>query len=138
MTDRSSKDIVRAFLDAARDGDMASAGRLLHPEVQVIEADSLPFGGVVSGLEGFTRLVRRVFTTFNNTAVNIDEYIAEGDTVVVLATMTGQSKASGETFAMPISEIWRLRDGLITEIRPFYHDTQKINALAAGSAESLS
>ena len=132
MTD-SSKDIVRAFLGAAQRGDMTTAASLLHPEVRIIEADSLPFGGVVSGFEGFTELVRRVFTTFANTAVTVDEYIAEGETVVVLATMTGQSKASGEAFSMPISEIWRLRDGLITEIRPFYHDTQKFNALASGT-----
>ncbi len=129
MTD-SSKDIVRAFLSAARQGDMATVASLLHPEAQVIEADSLPFGGVVSGFEGFTRLVRQVFTTFANTAVTIDEYIAEGDTVVVLATMTGQSKRSGEVFSMPISEIWRLRDGLITEIKPFYYDTHRLNVLA--------
>jgi uncharacterized protein len=135
MTDNNSKDIVRRFLGAAQQGDMATVASLLHPEVRVIEADSLPFGGIVTGVEGFTRLVRRVFTTFANTAVSIDEYIAEGDTVVVLATMSGQSKASGEAFSMPISEIWRVRDGLITEIKPFYHDTQKINALAAGAVE---
>lgn len=135
MTD-SSKDIVRNFLGAARQGDKATVASLLHPEAQVIEADSLPFGGVVSGVEGFNQLVRKVFTTFVNTAVTIDEYVADGDTVVVLATMSGQSKTSGEAFSMPICEIWRLRDGLITEIRPFYHDTQRINALAAGTVES--
>lgn len=133
MTDNNSKDIVRAFLDAAQQGDMAIVASLLHPEARIIEADSLPFGGVATGFEGFTQLVRQVFTTFANTAVTIEQYIAEGDTVVVLATMSGQSKASGEAFSMPISEIWRVHDGLITEIKPFYHDTQRINALAAGA-----
>lgn len=133
MTDNNSKDIVRRFLGAAQQGDMATVASLLHPEARVIEADSLPFGGIASGLEGFTALVRQVFTTFANTAVTIDEYIAEGDTVVVLATMSGQSKASGEAFSMPISEIWRIQDGLITEIKPFYYDTQRLNALATGA-----
>jgi len=136
MTDTNSKDIVRAFLGAAQQGDMATVASLLHPEARIIEADSLPFGGVVTGFEGFTQLVRQVFTTFANTAVTIEQYIAEGDTVVVLATMSGQSKASGEAFSMPISEIWRVHDGLITEIKPFYHDTQRINALAAGATNS--
>jgi ketosteroid isomerase-like protein len=135
MTD-SNKDLVRRFLGAAQQGDMATVASLLHPQAQVIEADSLPFGGVVTGFEGFTSLVRRVFTTFANTAVTIDETIAEGDTVVVLATMSGQSKASGEAFSMPIAEIWRVQDGLVTEIRPFYYDTQRINSLAAGAAAS--
>jgi uncharacterized protein len=135
MTD-SNKDIVRRFLGAAQQGDMATVASLLHPQAQVIEADSLPFGGVVTGFEGFTRLVRQVFTTFANTTVTIDETIAEDDTVVVLATMSGQSKASGEAFSMPIAEIWRVQDGLVTEIRPFYHDTQRINRLAAGAPDS--
>lgn len=134
MTD-SNKDIVRSFLDAAREGEMTTVARLLHPQARIIEADSLPFGGIAAGLEGFTSLVRRVFTTFANTTVTVEEYIADGDTVVVLATMTGQSKASGEAFSMPIAEIWRLRDGLITEIKPFYHDTQRVNSLAAVTAE---
>jgi len=135
MTD-SNKDLVLRFLAAAQQGDMATAASLLHPQAQVIEADSLPFGGVVTGFEGFTRLVRQVFTTFANTAVTIDETIAEGDTVVVLATMRGESKASGEVFSMPIAEIWRVRDGLVTEIRPFYQDTQRINSLAGRTADS--
>jgi uncharacterized protein len=136
MTETTSKDIVLRFLAAAQQGDMATVASLMHPEARVIEADSLPFGGVVTGFEGFTSLVRRVFTTFANTAVSIDETIAEGDTVVVLATMSGQSKASGDAFSMPIAEIWRVQDGLVTEIRPFYHDTQRINSLAAGAADS--
>ena len=125
-----NKAIVRRFLEAAQAGDTAVTKRLLHPDVRVIEADSLPFGGIVTGFDGFNRLVRQVFTTFADTAVTIQEYLADGDSVVVLATMSGKSKATGETFRMPIAEIWRLREGLIVEIQPFYHDTQKINAMA--------
>lgn len=126
----SSKAIVRQFLEAAQAGDTATTEQLLHPDVRVIEADSLPFGGIVTGVDGFSRLVRQVFTTFAETAVTVQEYLADGDSVVVLATMTGKSKASGESFLMPIAEIWRLREGRIVEIQPFYHDTQKINAMA--------
>ncbi|PLW82028.1 hypothetical protein CWI75_13175 [Kineobactrum sediminis] len=125
-----NKAVVKQFLEAAQAGDTATTKQLLHPDVRVIEADSLPFGGIVTGFDGFSRLVRQVFTTFAETAVTVQEYLADGDSVVVLATMTGKSKASGESFRMPIAEIWRLREGRIVEIQPFYHDTQKINAMA--------
>ena len=39
---------------------------------------------------------------------------------------------------MPIAEIWRLENGRVREIRPFYFDTQRFNeilgARAAGPA----
>ena len=123
----SNKSIVQSFLAASRSGNLDKVKQLLHPEVRIVEAESLPFGGTVTGVDGFTRLVRQVFMTFTDTAVELDEFIAEGDAVVVLATLIDKSKATGEAFRTPISEIWRLLAGRIVEIRPFYHDTQKVN-----------
>lgn len=123
----SNKSIVQSFLAASRSGNLDKVKQLLHPEVRIVEAESLPFGGTVTGVDGFTRLVRQVFMTFTDTAVELDEFIAEGDAVVVLATLIDKSKATGEAFRTPISEIWRLLADRIVEIRPFYHDTQKVN-----------
>ena len=83
MSVRDSKDIVRDFLSAARQGDRASMADLLHPQVEIHEAGSLPFAGVHRGLEGFQALTRQVFTRFIDTQVSIERLFAQGDTVVV-------------------------------------------------------
>ena len=64
MSVRDSKDVVRDFLSAARQGDQASMADLLHPQVEIHEAGSLAFAGVHRGLEGFQALTRQVFTRF--------------------------------------------------------------------------
>lgn len=128
-----SKRIVAAILQAHKDKDLDTVRALLHPDVRVVEAQSLPYGGTAIGVEGFDELVRRVFTTWRNTRVTVERMIAEEDRVVVLATMSGESRASGTAFTMPIAEIWRIEDGKVREIRPFYFDTKLLCDMFAGT-----
>lgn len=129
-----NKAIVSAFLAAAAAGDRASMAAILAPDAIITEADSLPFGGTHVGLAGFEALVRRVFLLWRETRVEIERLIAEGEHVVVLATMHARSKADGAALRMPIAEIWQLEDGRVREIRPFYFDTQRFNEILGASA----
>ncbi len=122
-----NKDIVLAFLDASVRGDEEAMKELLHPEVQVIEADSLPYGGVSRGPDEFLELIRRVFKTWENTEVSVKQVFADGDHVVLLAEMTGRGRGTGKAFSMPIAEVWRLEGGKIREVRPFYFDTKLLH-----------
>lgn len=131
MTD--SIDTVRAFLTASQQGDRDTMAVLLHPEAEVHEADSLPYAGRHRGLEGFLALVKIVFTSFRDTRVEIETLLGEGELVVVLATLSGRSKTSGQSFRMPVNEVWRLRDGRIISITPYYFDTARLNQLAGVS-----
>lgn len=126
------KRIVAAILQAHKDKDLDTVRALLHPDVRVVEAQSLPYGGTVTGIEGFHELVRRVFTTWRNTRVTVERMIAEDDCVVVLATMSGESRACGTPFTMPIAEVWRVVEGKVVEIRPFYFDTKHLCDLYEG------
>jgi len=131
---QNNKDIVRNFLAASRRGDHDTMAALLHPEAEVLEADSLPYAGTHRGLEGFLTLVKTMFTQFHDTQVDVEEVIGEGDTVIVLATISGRSKHTGEAFRMPVNEVWRVRDRRICSITPFYFDTARLNALAGASS----
>ena len=83
MSVRDSKEVVRDFLSAARQGDRTSMADLLHPQVEIHEAGSLPFAGVHRGLEGFQALTRQVFARFMDTQISVERLFAQGDTVVV-------------------------------------------------------
>ena len=128
MSARDSKDVVRDFLSAARQGDRASMADLLHPQVEIHEAGSLPFAGVHRGLKGFQALTR-VFTRFIDTQVSIERLFAQGDTRVVEMRLSGQCKRSGGPFEMPVLELWDLEDARIRRITPFHYDTAKMIAL---------
>lgn len=131
--DNPNKDIVQAFLDASQRGDEAAARELLHPDVQVIEAESLPYGGVANGPDEFIDLIRRAFTTWDDTRVSVQQILADGDTVVLMAEMSGRGRANGEAFTMAMVEIWRLENGRIREVRPFYFDTKRLHDIYADS-----
>jgi ketosteroid isomerase-like protein len=124
---RSNKDTLRIFFDAAKANNSEQMLAVLHPNLQVIEADSLPYGGTIKGRELFAEFTKTVFTTWRNTSVTVEELIGDGQYVVVLATMSGEGKATGEPFNMPIAEVWRFdASGLVVEIKPFYFDTKKL------------
>lgn len=129
-----NKQLVDDFLDASRRGDTQRMAALLHSDFCVYEADSLPYAGEHRGLEGFLALVKRVFTSFRDTRVDIRQMLAEGDTVVVLATLSGRSKHNGEAFQVPVNEVWEFAEGRILRITPYYFDTARLVALAGGAA----
>jgi ketosteroid isomerase-like protein len=130
-----NKAIVRAFLAAAAVNDRERMGQFLDPRIRVIEAASLPFGGEHVGIEAFHALTRRVFRLWRDTRVEVHEMLADGDRVVVLATMHGRSRDGVRTLEMPIAEIWRLESGKVSEIRPFYFDTRGfLDTLGTGTA----
>ena len=124
---KPNKERVRDFFAAAAADNDDAMLAILHPNLRVIEAESLPYGGVVEGRNNFKEFTKRVFKTWKNTRVITEELIEDGNKVVVLATMSGESKTSQTQFTMSIAEIWSFdNDGLVTEIKPFYFDTKKL------------
>ena len=137
IVQRSNKDSLRIFFDAAKANDSEQMLAVLHPNVQVIEAESLPYGCGMQGRENFTEFSTNVFKTWRNTSVTVQELIGDGQYVVVLATMSGEGKATGEPFSMPIAEVWRFdASGLVVEIKPFYFDTKKLVDVFNGDTRS--
>jgi ketosteroid isomerase-like protein len=121
----SPAETVAAFLAAAARGDRGAMEAVLDPQVVVHEAESLPFGGRHVGIDAFIALQRRVFLLWRETRVEVHRMIAQDDSVVVMATMHATAKGSGEPLAMPIAEFWRVSEGRIVEVRPYYFDTRK-------------
>ena len=124
---KSNKERVREFFTAAAAANDDAMLAILHPSLRVVEAESLPYGGVTEGRDNFKEFTKSVFKTWKNTRIITEELIEDGNKVVVVATMSGESKTSETHFTMPIAEIWTFdSDGLVTEIKPFYFDTKKL------------
>lgn len=131
---RSNKDIVREFMATARKGDSEDLRALFHPDFRIVEAEGLPYGGVRKGVDGLLGLVREVFSTWQDCRVDVQQLVAEDDCVIVLAEMTGTGRSSPVPFRMPIAELYRIQDGRIIEIRPFYFDTKALHDAHFGRA----
>ncbi len=54
------------------------------------------------------------------------QFLATGETAVVLTQVRARARASGRELGFPILQAITVRNGRITEVRPFYWDTRAI------------
>jgi uncharacterized protein len=113
-------------------GGLERALQYLHPEVEVIEADSLPYAGIYRGHDGFRRLAATMKELWEFKPGKTFEFVATGDRVVVLTLGRAVARATGIEVEWRLSEVCTLREGLIVEVRPFYYDTAAITAAVRG------
>jgi ketosteroid isomerase-like protein len=128
-------DVVRALYAAGAQGDFATVVALLDPEVEIIEPDSLPFGGVYRGLSGFQQAMAAIAGTFADFQAIPEHYLAGDDHVAVLTRVTARLVANDAPIAVPVVDFWRVRAGKIIQLRPFYWDTAEV--LQAADLASL-
>ncbi|WP_326689221.1 MULTISPECIES: nuclear transport factor 2 family protein [unclassified Streptomyces] len=106
------------------------------PNVELHQADALPFGGTWRGHDGMARfflVMGQVWETFDMVE---QEFLATGETAVVLTQVRARARATGRELSFPILQTVTVKNGRITEVRPFYWDTQAIADACAQSASA--
>jgi ketosteroid isomerase-like protein len=96
------------------------------PDVELHQAEALPYGGTWRGHSGMTQFflaMAHVWETFDMVE---QEFLATGETAVVLTQVRARARATGRELSFPILQTITVKDGRITEIRPFYWDTQAV------------
>jgi ketosteroid isomerase-like protein len=124
---------LRAFVDLLSGGDADRAFKLLHPDVVVYEADALPYSGTYHGVEGFGQMMEGLSRAFD-LQVNKYEVLDAGDTVIARMDISLTARSSGRSVSMPIVELYRFTDGLISEVDIFYKDTAAVAEISHGSS----
>ncbi|MGV9877910.1 nuclear transport factor 2 family protein [Streptomyces sp. NPDC003006] len=103
-------------------------------DVELRQADALPYGGTWRGHEGMTRFFLAMGEAWETFDMVEQEFLATGETAVVLTQVRARARATGRELSFPILQTITVRDGQITEVRPFYWDTQAIVDACAGPA----
>lgn len=96
------------------------------PDVVLHQAEALPYGGIWrghEGMEGFFLAMSQVWESFDMAE---QEFLATGETAVVLTQVHARARATGRELSFPILQTIRVKDGRISEVRPFYWDTEAI------------
>lgn len=123
--------VVQALYDYCGRGDWASAEALLTEDFFVIEAPHLPFAGVYHGRGGLREVFNRVFSMLDIAGVDIQDItVGENHAIAVLDMVL----AGDPVTRVPLTEVFRFRDGKVCEIRPHYFDPAPV--LAAASERS--
>lgn len=124
----SSEDMIR-FVDdlyaASAAGDWAAIEAMLTDDFVAYEADGLPMAGEYRGKGGLLELYTKVFGLVDVGGLDLLQTTAGGDHAVTILSIRYADPALAPS---ELCEMFRFRDGLICEIKPFYYDPQTFHA----------
>ena len=123
-------DVLNAFYDAER-RYMAAGGAAagasfdemaatLDPEVELHQSPDLPWGGEYRGHAGFRDWSLVMSDAFDQLSVEDAQFLVSGDKIVILCRLVTRARRSGKILDAPMAQVVTVRDGRITEFRPFY------------------
>lgn len=116
---------VRQFYERLAQSDMTGALALLTDDVELIQADSLPYGGCYVGASGIQAFFRRFFACWQAFRSEDSRYFVGEGQVVVTSVAHGLTR-QGRSITMPMAQVYTLREGRVSQVRPFYFDTAQL------------
>lgn len=131
-TQNRNIEVVQTALKAALAGEYDRLLAVIGEDFVIYEAESLPFGGIFRGIQGYIECMRGLNDFWANKGLAAPEFFAVGDdTVLIISMFDGYIKKNSQHVTMPTISLWKLREGRVHSARPFFFDTKRIVDLAA-------
>jgi ketosteroid isomerase-like protein len=124
--------LIRKLYADAGTGKWDEVAAVMSDNFVIHEPASLPFGGSYHGRDALQRLFGIVMATWIDPAVEIDAIVGDESHVVALLRFTMTSRHSGRRFTQHVSEVSRIEDGKVAEMRVHYFDAAEITREAGG------
>ncbi|HMN97775.1 MAG TPA: nuclear transport factor 2 family protein [Miltoncostaeaceae bacterium] len=104
---------IRAVYAALDAGDAGPLTDLMDPDIQWREPEGAPgVSGLFRGRAAvFTEVFARMPDVWQEFEVRPEEFIGDGDRVVVLGTLTVMALGLGGRAEVPFVHVWRMRGG---------------------------
>ena len=150
MTDNA--DLVLEAFGAVERRDAEGLLSLYHPEIEFVDAPSLPYAGTFRGLEEIRHQLERdpkktwlgtwgpLQPTETERKMDPRVIAANGNEVVALYSQRALAP-SGEHFEAPVLGLYGVRDGMFARAQMFHFDTAAVVAFlarAGGTEEAVS
>lgn len=122
---QSNAQRVRALYDSFARGDIPTVLGSFDPDIVWMEAESInysdrnPYRGPQAVLEG---VFMRIGQDWNGFAVNVEQIVDGGDTVVALGRYTATNKSTGKPLDAQFVHVWGFRAGKVVRFQQ-YADT---------------
>ena len=115
----SNADTLKDGYDAFGRGDLEGATANFADDIrwENPEAPQMPNNGVTEGRDEVKRLFSELGNYWESFAITPDEFIEDGDTVVVLSHSESTGKDTGKQVKLPWVHVWRFKDGKATEVQ---------------------
>ena len=113
--------VVRRMFAAFGAGDLDALLATVHPDSRWTYYGANPrlSAAEFSGHAAVRRFFARILERLEMTEFNTDEFVAEGETVVIFGSEAGTVRANGRAFRNVWSQKYVVRDGLIVEMAEY-------------------
>lgn len=126
----TNKEIVEAAYAGFAQGDIHSVLAAMDETIEWTEADGYVLAGTYVGPQAVVEGVfMRLGDVFDGFAIEMDQIIADGDTVVALGTCSWKHKTTGAPARVKLVHVWTVADGKLTTFQQ-HIDTVMVRELS--------
>ncbi len=127
----TNKEIVQGLYQSFAAGDVPAVVAAFADDIAWTEADGFPLAGTYVGPQAVVENVfMRLGEFSDNWSVEVDRFVADGDTVIADGRYTWNHKETGEHCAVRMAHIWTFGDGKVTAFLQ-HVDTARVQELIA-------
>lgn len=116
---------LQAYWQAMDRYDIDAALQTVDEACVIHTPDSLPYGGTYKGHDEIRQFWGVFFQIYDRPEPIGLQLLTVGDYIICLLTLKTRL-SSGAELEMPMAETFKLRNGKLVEIRPYYFDTAKM------------
>ena len=122
-------EIIRSAFEEWRETGRIAL-RYLDREVEWHTRADLPDSGVYRGHDGVAALLKEWGASFDDPRFEVEDYLDRGDRVVVPLVLSGRIRGSEQEVAMPETWGYKLREGIVVEVREYRTIDEALEAMA--------
>jgi ketosteroid isomerase-like protein len=137
MAEQDNVQTIKEAYAAFERGDIPSLLNMVSEDVEWHipgPSDIVPFAGEFRGREGVGRFFAALGGAEDVEIFEPQEFIAQGDKVVVVGRYRGRVKANGQADDIEFVHIFTVRDRRITNYRQYNDTAQTVAAYSAAAA----
>jgi uncharacterized protein len=125
---RNPMQTVQDLYDAFGHRDIPKVFSLLSPDVEIVQSEELPWGGLYRGHDGARQFFSKLGSHLNST-LDVERLISSADHVVAVGWTQGTVNATGASYRVPIAHVWKIREGLVIQAQFFIDNLMMLDAL---------
>ena len=140
MSEQANTRLVQQAYQRIAMGDMPSLLHLLAADVQwqLPDMENVPFAGLWQGRQQVKQFFGIVDQVQEMVEFQPNEFIAQGDKVIVLGRFTMRVKSTGRDSNSDWAHVWTVKDGEITHFREYVDTVAVIRSHTVAQASRRS
>jgi ketosteroid isomerase-like protein len=128
---RSNVDVLREIYDHWGRGDWHYRPTVYAQDFEWGWSEEFPgIAGVYHDPVTPSRRLQEWLSPWERWTVEVDKYVEQGDTVVVLTRYRGRGKGSGVEVDVEGAHVWRVRDGMAVRLEVFADRRRALESVA--------